>query len=132
MPGGGTFKEKTYQAKVNNIPPAPHQLPSFDSMQLFNISISKTAHASYKGHTDIFTSVLKIFIGHKSFELPNNYKSNVLSCWHIHIFFIDLTFSIHRSSMFTEPQHITYCNEIIKTKAQVQILLQHFKMTCFR
>jgi len=33
--------------------------------------------------------------------------------------------------MFTEPQHITYCNEIIKTTLEVQILLHHLKMTCF-
>jgi len=31
----------------------------FDSMQLFNISISKTTCAYYKGHTDIVASVLK-------------------------------------------------------------------------
>ena len=59
-----TFKEKTsYQAKVKKknrgLFGGGDSLLSFDSMQLFNISISKTTRVHYKGYTDTVASVLK-------------------------------------------------------------------------
>jgi hypothetical protein len=71
-------------------------LLSFDSMQLFNISISKTTRVHYKGYTDTVASVLKN--GHKTQGTWTTYKFTSPKS------FPNGTYAF---SSFTSPTHYT-------------------------